>query len=211
MLLMGRANKTRQKAQSHVHAKSYFGEFDASVVVDLLNSKGRSQTDDPVETLLEMNQGLPFETTEQEVRDYLGTLVRQSKLAVAPVLGEVTPGRWEVDWRLVGKMPPMLGLAIVKLLHLADKGLIGRVRRCAAEHTEQTGPRTWNTIRCGKWFYARFEHQRFHSTQCQERTFKTSPAWKKQRSEYMKRLRQEKKLRERKWMRGSPKRKGNRR
>jgi hypothetical protein len=208
MLLMGRANKTRQKAQSHVHAKSYFGEFDASVVVDWLNSKDRPQANDPVETLLKMNQGLPFATNE--LKDYLAELVRRSKLAVAPVLGTVGSDRWEVDWRLVGRMPPMVGLAIVKLLHLADKGLIGRVRQCAEEHTEQTGPRTSKTVRCEKWFYARFEHQRFHSTQCQERTFKTSPTWKKQRAEYMKRLRQEKKLRERKWMRGSPKRKGKR-
>ena len=212
MLLMGRAINTRKNAQSHVHAKSYFGEFDASVVVDYLNSKDRLETDDPVETLLEMNQGLPFETSEQELKDYLATLVRKSKLAVAPVLGDVGPDRWEVDWRLVGRMPPTVGLAIVKLLHLADKGLIGRVRRCAGEQTKQTGPRSWNTVRCEKWFYARFEHQRFHSAQCQERTFKSSPAWKKQRSEYMKRLRQEKRLRERKWVRGDKRKgKGNRR
>jgi hypothetical protein len=186
MQTMRRANKTSAKAHCHVHAKSYYGEMDASVVIDWLNSTAKKSLGDgdPVASLVEMNQQLPLEVTDHEVRTYLASIVRKSKLAVAPVLGVVAPDRWEVDWRLVGKMPPMLGLAIVKLLHLADKGLIGRVRKCAKEP-------------CGKWFYAKFEHQRFHSMRCQQETFKTSPEWKRQRREYMKRLRQEKKLRER--------------
>jgi hypothetical protein len=196
MLLMWRANKTPQKAHSHVHARSYFGEMDAAVVVDWLNSR-RKLPNDPIQKLLELNQQLPIQASEHQIDVYLAALVRRAKLAVAPVLAGAVPDHWRIDWKLVGKMDPEQGLALIRLLHLADKGLIGRVRKCAK-----------NT--CAKWFYAKFEHQRFHSQRCQQETFKTSPEWKKQRAEYMKRLRQEKKLRERKWLRGSQRKAGKR-
>lgn len=185
-----------------MHEKSYYGEMDASAVIDWLNSTAKKSLgdDDPVATLIEMNQQLPLQVTDHEVRTYLASIVRKSKLAVAPVLGVVGPNRWEVDWRLVGKMPPMLGLALVKLLQLAEKGLIGRIRRCAAQEQKQVGPREWATTECGQWFFARFDHQVFHSKKCQERTFKTSSGWKTQRREYMKRLRHEKKLQEQRWI-----------
>src|SRR6185369_8168423 len=120
--------------------------------------------------------------TEQEVGSYLAGLVRRSKLAVAPVLVGARPDQWRIDWRLVGSMHPLQGLALVKLLHLADRGLIGRVRKCGRNH-------------CGKWFFARFQHQRFHSERCQQETFKSDPEWKKQRAEYMKDLRHKEALR----------------
>lgn len=182
-----------KKAHSHMHARSYFGEFDAGPLLEWLNLKARP-AGDPVEDLLKLNSELPLEATEHDVRAYLAEIVRRSKLAVAPVLVSAQPGKWSVDWRLVGRMPPLGGLAFVKLLHLADRGLIDRVRKCAGE-------------KCGKWFYAKFEHQRFHAARCQQETFRSDPRWKEQRREYMKQLRQDKKLRERKWLRGS-KRKG---
>lgn len=196
MPFMWRANKTTIKAHSHVHGRSYFGELDATLVVDWLNSK-RKLPNDPVEELLQFNEQLPIQTTEHEIETYLARLVRRSKFGVAPVLVSVAPGMWRIDWKLVGTLDPEQGLALTKLLHLADKGLIGRIRKCAKGA-------------CGRWFYAKFEHQRFHAKRCQQETFKTSPEWKKQRAEYMKRLRQEKKLRERKWLRGSKRKAGKR-
>jgi hypothetical protein len=176
-----------KKAHSHVHARSYFGEFDAGPLVEWLNTKGRP-AGDSVETLLEMNGQLPLETTEHELRSYLAETVRLSKLAVAPVLISARPGEWSVDWKLVGKMVPLQGLAFVKALHLADRGLIGRVRKCAAKD-------------CGIWFYGKFEHQRFHSERCQQETFRRDPDWKQRRASYMKELRHEKKMRERRGLR----------
>jgi hypothetical protein len=171
---MSRAFKTSQKLQSHVHetSYSYWGEFDAEPLVGWLNSESRPTTD-PVEKLLMLNRQLPIETTEQEVSACLGGIVRRYKLAVAPVLQGAAPDRWRIDWRLVGSMHPSQGLALVKLLHLADRGLIGRVRKCARNQ-------------CGKWFFARFQHQRFHSERCQQETFKSDPEWKMQRAKYMK-------------------------
>ena len=180
---MSRAIKTSRKAQSHVHETtySYWGEFDAEPLIEWLNSKAKL-ANDPIEKLLTLNRQLPIESTEQEVRSYLAGLVRRSRLAVAPVLIGARPDRWRIDWRLVGKMHPSQGLALVKLLHLADRGLIGRVRKCARNQ-------------CGKWFFARFQHQRFHSERCQQETFKSDPEWKKQRAEYMKDLRHKEALR----------------
>lgn len=164
-------------------------------MVDWLNSK-RKLPGDPIEKLLELNQQLPIQATEHDIERYLGQLVRRSRFAVAPVLKSATPRQWGIKWQLVGKMDPEQGLALTKLLHLAEQGLIGRVRKCAKSS-------------CEIWFYAKFEHQRCNSMRCQRETFKTSPEWKRQRREYMKRLRQEKKLRERRLLRRS-KRKGKR-
>jgi len=181
------------KRQSHVHDRSYFGEFDSAPLIAWLNAKVRPK-DDPVEQLLEMNQRLPVQSTEHDVRSYLAQIVRRSKLAVAPVLTGATARKWEIDWKLVGNMDSRQGLALVRMLHLADQGLIERVRKCAKPG-------------CGKWFFARFKHQLFDSARCQQETFKQDPAWKKQRADYMRRLRQETKLRERRWLR-TAKRKG---
>jgi hypothetical protein len=177
-----------------VHAKSYFGEEDAELVIAWLNSR-RRLPNDPLEKLLEFNQRLPIQATEHQVSTYLADLVRRAKFAVAPALVDAAPDKWRIDWKLVGNMDPTQGLALVKLLHLADKGLIGRVRKC--------GKRT-----CGRWFYARFETQRFHSERCQQENFKRSPEWREQRREYMKRLRQEKKLREQKCLREAKRKAG---
>jgi hypothetical protein len=156
--------------------RSYWGEFDAKPLIDWLNNAKARPKGDPVEKLLRLNAGLPFPTTPREIAEYVGALVRATKLAVAPVLAEAARDRWRVEWRLVGKMVPAQGLAVVKLLHLADRGLLGRVRRCDRRE-------------CSRWFYARFRHQRFCSSVCQVRTFREDPEWKARRAEDMRRLR----------------------
>jgi hypothetical protein len=168
-----------------MHDRNYFGEFDAAVLIEWLNSKARPQGD-PVETLLNMNAGLPAVSTAQDIESYLARLVRRSKLAVAPVLKAI-PNKWEINWRMVGHMDPLQGLALIRLLHLAEKGALGRVRKCT----------------CGRWFYARFEHQRFHAAKCQQEAFRRDPDWKRYRARYMRELRHEKKSREQKWLRAS--------
>jgi hypothetical protein len=188
---MRRAINTPQKALSHVHARSYWGEMDASPLIAWLNSK-RRPAGDPVEKLIEMNGSLLIDVTPEDIRSYLERLVRVTKLAVAPAVAGIDPGRWEVDWRMVGSMDPDQGLALVKLLHLADKGLIDRIRKCRKKS-------------CSRWFYAKFEHQRFHSERCQQETFKADLSWKKKRREYMKRLRADRRLQEQQWKRAKGK------
>jgi hypothetical protein len=176
------------KRQSHVHAREYWGELDAAPLCEWLNAKNRPASD-PVEKLLRLSgeRDTPLRAVVRETRDGVSALVRKYKIAVAPVVGDVRDGEWEVHWRLVGKMPPKQGLAFIKLLHLADKGLLARVRQCARKE-------------CARWYFARFEHQGFCSSRCQQLNAKSAESWKAKRREYMRQLRATKKQREKKWL-----------
>jgi hypothetical protein len=185
------------KTQSHVHALEYWGELDAGPLCQWLSRKDRP-AGDPIEKMVQLNSKLatPLRDVPSEIRSLVAKLVRKSKLAVAPVVGDVTTESWTVSWNLVGNMAPAQGLALVKLLHLADKGLLMRVRKCA-----------WQE--CLRWYFARFEHQEFCSTRCQQQAARSTHAWKEKRKDYMRRLRRAKKLQEQKWLSES-KRKGKR-
>jgi hypothetical protein len=55
--------------------------------------------------------------------------------------------------------------AIGDLANLAEKDLLGHLKEC----------------NCGKWIWARFSHQRFCSSMCREREFRSSEKWKEHR------------------------------
>lgn len=55
--------------------------------------------------------------------------------------------------------------AVFDIAQLADMDLLPRVQQCV----------------CGKWFFARFAHQRFCSAKCRENTFHSSSEWKEYR------------------------------
>ena len=57
---------------------------------------------------------------------------------------------------------------IFRIVRLGERGLLGRVRRCT---------------RCEKWFYAKFNHQRFCGKKCQLQHYQTSEEWKARRRE----------------------------
>jgi hypothetical protein len=57
---------------------------------------------------------------------------------------------------------------IFRIVRLGERGLLGRVRECA---------------RCTKWFYAKFNHQRFCGKKCQLQHYQTSEEWKSRRRE----------------------------
>jgi hypothetical protein len=57
---------------------------------------------------------------------------------------------------------------IFRIVRLGERGLLGRVRECA---------------RCEKWFYAKFNHQRFCGKKCQLQHYQTSEEWKRRRRE----------------------------
>jgi hypothetical protein len=60
--------------------------------------------------------------------------------------------------------------AVLHIMNLGQDGNLWRVRQCR---------------HCEKWFYARFSHQEFHSTRCQEAEYKASPSWREKRQQYM--------------------------
>lgn len=172
------------RRQSHVHAREYWGEFDAAPLLQWLNRKGRPPGD-PIEKLIVLNQHprTPPRDVAREIKTIVSRLVRRSKLAIAPAVGDVTIMGWSVAWHPVGNMAPLQALALIRVLQLAEKGLLGSVRQCV-----------WSE--CERWFFARFKHQVHCSTRCQQRDAKAKPEFKAARREYMRRLRRQKKLRE---------------
>lgn len=62
------------------------------------------------------------------------------------------------------------GEALLTALRISQKGVLDRVRKCP---------------RCGKWFFARFRHQRFCHQECQQKHYRDSEAWKEHRREWM--------------------------
>ena len=83
---------------------------------------------------------------------------------------------WHRFWRFEmeePRTPPnklMEGQYLEMILNLARSGQIRRLRRCS---------------NCGKWLYARFRHQEFCSTKCQQKHYTQTEEWKAHRREYM--------------------------
>jgi len=171
---------------SHLHNRSYFGEFAAGPLVDWLNSDTRRKKfpkGDAIERGLELNAGIPIQSTQHDVESYIARLVAKSKFAVAPTVESVSPSQWTVKWTPVGKLDFRQGMALIKLLQLADDGLLDRVRKCAKKE-------------CGRWFYAKFIHQRFHDLICQQQTFRDDPDYRRHRADSQKRAKHDAKQRQ---------------
>jgi hypothetical protein len=92
------------------------------------------------------------------------------RLRVADSLGV----RW--TQRSASPNDPSEAQAIVYLLDVAALGLIDRIRQCG-----------W----CTTWFFARFKHQRFCKTACQQNGYAKTPGWRKHRRDYMRKYRRE--------------------
>lgn len=82
------------------------------------------------------------------------------------------------DWteRNLRPIDPSEAQAVVCLLNLAELGLVDRIRQCG-----------W----CTTWFYARFKHQRFCKTECQQSAYAKTPDWREHRRNYMRKYRRE--------------------
>jgi len=65
-----------------------------------------------------------------------------------------------------------LAEAVTCFLNLDSHMCLDRMRECR---------------KCGKWFYARFRHQEFCATRCQQTYFWSTEEWKAKRREYMRR------------------------
>ena len=184
---MSRAINTPKKASIHVHARTYFAEQDAQPLVDWLNSRARKKNDPVLAlkgTISEMEKPDAFlDPLTEEARARLevgyGLLFRPSLTMVYRQGKRI--GGWEFSWEPVNEADRKQQLALVTLFELASQDLASRVRMCS----------------CGRWFWARFERQHFHSKKCQEGTYKGTPEWKAGRAAYMRRLRHLHKQRER--------------
>ena len=92
--------------------------------------------------------------------------------------GGKAPSVWAAWWKgdvgskREGHLRMTAPEALELILKLTQVGDLTRLRRCSE---------------CQKWLFARFRHQTFCSTQCQQRNYTQSDAWKAHRRAYMRR------------------------
>jgi hypothetical protein len=197
-----------KKGLSHVHARTFWGESDASPLLDWLNGKNRPHRD-PVERIVLLHKELrdPVASfrryvarsgdARDDIRKLVARTIRTWRFTIVPVVGNTLEGSWTADWRHMARVSPAQALAFVKALHLANQQLLDRVRRCRE---------------CGTWFFARMIHKESCSTRCQQVYIRSSEEFKQKRREDMRRLRRMKKEQQAKWLALSKteKRKGRR-
>jgi hypothetical protein len=82
--------------------------------------------------------------------------------------------RWGLNWYSgrPGRDPMHTREALDMIFDLARAGHLSRLRRCA---------------QCRNWLYARFRHQIFCSTKCQQKDYRETEAFKAHRRQYMRR------------------------
>jgi hypothetical protein len=64
--------------------------------------------------------------------------------------------------------------AVLQIMLLGQEGLLSRVRSC---------------LKCRRWFFARFRHQNFCETPCQQKFYRDNPEWREGRRKYMQKYR----------------------
>jgi len=74
--------------------------------------------------------------------------------------------RWIFGW--YSSAGARVAEMVFRIVRLGERGLLGRVRACD---------------RCKRWFYAKFNHQRFCGKKCQLQHYQTSEEWKRRRRE----------------------------
>lgn len=74
--------------------------------------------------------------------------------------------RWLFTWSSAGG--GQVAKVIFYIVRLGERGFLRRIRRC---------------IRCERWFFAKFNHQRFCGKRCQELHYQTGEYWKQRRRE----------------------------
>jgi len=112
------------------------------------------------------------------------------ELAQYRFLPSVSPPPWSKDlhwskglhWFVIWQIQPRKlklhrqvmeiddGMVLQMILDFARAGWLNRLRRC---------------LRCHRWLYARFRHQNYCSTKCQQQHYRHSDEWRTKRREYM--------------------------
>lgn len=93
--------------------------------------------------------------------------------------------KWVVRWQIQNAKPrvkrPDVTImddsnALQLILDFARAGQLNRLRRCNC---------------CQRWLFAKFKHQNFCSTKCQQKHYSQSPEWKEKRRDYMRSYREQ--------------------
>jgi hypothetical protein len=157
-------------------SRLYFGEEQGGRVVRWLNSQHESKAGLRVARILLLLG---------QIREEHPTTPAESKTLI-PELQSLLRN-WRVWASLNGpyldpKQPLLFhwksnkpeGDLLLHLVRLSETNLLDRVRRCS---------------KCRIWFFARFRHQRYCTTRCQQSAYKTSEEWKDRRRKYMREYR----------------------
>jgi len=131
-------------------------------------------------TLMQDIQSAGSRATASEIDEKLLLLARElSKYRFIP---DYSPeiGRWRLEWRVrkVGRRVSSRSEtnALQFILHFATAGELDRFRKCSE---------------CSRWIYAKFSHQQFCSTKCQQKKYGKSEKWKLHRRDYMRQYRRD--------------------
>jgi hypothetical protein len=96
----------------------------------------------------------------------------QNRLAEYPTAPFFYPahGReWVIEDAVVGRRPAGESVAAHNIILLAQQGMLDRIDLCA----------------CGKWYFARFRHQRCCSASCRRKLYEKTEEFRKKRRKYM--------------------------
>jgi hypothetical protein len=104
-----------------------------------------------------------------------------SQYRMYPVVIAWSPRHWMTDWRpLARRVPQEEGTALLKLLTLAEQGLLPNLKRCA-------------NLECKQWFFARYSHQKCHTDACRLARLQADPDRRESRKRYMRESRKHRK------------------
>jgi ribosomal protein S27AE len=174
--------------------RTYTGEEECRALVDWLNRDGQTPAGLRIQTWLsflhvlsEAAPSLGGAVGTLDLKEVIAALAKDQGGSRAESLRRLlkSPGlpndhvRVKVKFEGVGearRIVPLIaadtaeGEALLTVLRISQKGVLDRVKKCP---------------RCGKWFFARFSHQRFCRTKCQQEHFRKSAAWKAHRNQWM--------------------------
>jgi hypothetical protein len=182
------------------HRRTYAGEEECRALANWLNQNGQTPAGLRIQSLLTfahvLSQAAPVVVGDREARDLKevvsslhrawkslphgqGVARAESLRRLAKSVG-VPKVRVRVKVKFAGAGPArrlflvlaadsVEGEAVLSVLRLSQKGILDRVRKCPC---------------CGRWFFARFRHQHFCETKCQQKQYRTSESWKAHRREW---------------------------
>jgi hypothetical protein len=188
--VMARFEKTRRY--------TFPGEIEAPVVLEWLRNPIRPPNDlierwVTIDGILQ-RQFPPDGELGRELSELINKEVHRLGLAWTWIARPTNAGYYlefgaAYDWEKVQKWSEpdkILATIIPCARKLASEGTLNRFRKCENKDCE-------NKDR-GGWFYAKLEHQRFHSNECRRSALAVDPEWKRKRADWVREHRRTLKL-----------------
>jgi hypothetical protein len=175
---------TDKKTKESIRQRNEFtGSHEGAIVVNWMNNPRRPPNDE-IEQLLGKEEKYQSSVGEQrtgafkELNDYFEKVVDRWEVGNRPQISyDLLNGRtFRTIPKTIIKIDRDQYLALWKAWELMQIDLLTRVRRCRRE-------------RCGKWFFAVFDHAQYHSAECRNLATSSSPKFREHRKKYMRQRR----------------------